>query len=282
MDSPKTKITIIGVGLMGGSLALALKDKFPDYHIIGYARSKKSYDKLVGLKILDFVERDLGKAVSSADFVVLALPVFSIIACFRQIAGFLKPGAIVFDLGSSRVLIDRAAKKYLPGHVEFVGCHPLCGSEKAGAQFSRKDLYQKMVCLITSENKTAGVKVVQSLWEQLGSKVVFISSSGHDRILSIVSHLPHLVSFSLTALVAEDYLEFIPPSFKSLSRISGSPAQVWADIFLSNKKNILRDSKKFIANAEKLRKLIKTNNRRQLVNFIEQVNAKYSMIEKKS
>ena len=240
------KIGILGVGLMGGSLSLALRNKFPGVSIWGYARSQKSYDKLKRIKVLDRVERDLKNVVENADLVVLALPVEVIINYFRKIAPFLKKGAIVFDLGSSKGVIEKSIAKCLPKGVSFVGCHPLCGSEKSGAEFSKIDLYQEAVCLITSSPQSKATKRVKKIWEKLGSKVIFISPQRHDKFLSYLSHLPHLISFSLTKGFSKDRLKFTLQSFKDLTRISLSPASVWAEIFLSNKKNVLADLNKFI------------------------------------
>lgn len=274
------KIAIIGVGFMGGSLSLALKKKFPSMSIWGYARSKKSYNKLKKLKILDRVERDLRKVVEEADIVVLALPVEAIISYLMRIAPFLKKGAIVFDLGSSKKLIETEATRYLSKDVSFVGCHPLCGSEKSGAEFSCKHLYQGALCLITSSPKNKGVKTVKRLWEKLGSRVLFISPDLHDKILSCVSHVPHFVSFSLTHLVPDNYLKFSPSSFKDLTRISGSPPWVWADIFLSNRNNILKDLKRFTEILRKFECILKEGDKKKIIALIEKANKKQRLLMK--
>ena len=268
------RVAIIGVGFMGGSLSLALHQKFPKLEIWGYARSKKSFNKLKKLKILNKVERDYRRVVSGADMVVLALPVGLIIDYLVKISPFLKKGAIVFDLGSSKKLIEKTADKFLPKGVDFVGCHPLCGSEKSGAQFSCKGLYQGSLCLITSSAKEKATKTVKSLWEKLGCKVVFISSDHHDKVLSSISHLPHLISFSLTQFTPKEYLKFASGSFKDLTRISNSPASVWADIFSSNKKNILKDLNRFIKSLKQYETALKKGDREKILDFINKVNSK--------
>lgn len=268
------KIGILGVGHMGGSLSLALRDRFPEVSTWGYARSKKSYDKLKRMRVLNRVERDLKKVIENADLVVLALPVEVIIVYFKRIIPFLKKGAIVFDLGSSKSAIEKSITKCLPKGVSFVGCHPLCGSEKSGAESSKKDIFQKATCLITSSPQSKAAKTVKRIWEKLGSKVIFISSQRHDKFLSYLSHLPHLISFSLTDGFSKGHLKFSLQSFKDLTRISLSPASVWAEVFLSNKKNLLADLNNFMKILKKFENLIKKNDKNKIVDLIKKINTK--------
>jgi prephenate dehydrogenase len=272
------KVSIIGVGFMGGSLALALREKFSHWQIWGYARSKKSAIKLRRLKIVDRVEQDIKKLIEDADIVVLAAPVLAIVDYFDQIAPFLKKGAIVIDLGSTKEAVVKAAGKRLPRKVKFIGCHPLCGSEKSGAQFSRKGLYKGAVCLIASSSTNKSAKVVKALWEKLGSIVIFISPGLHDKILSCVSHLPHVISFSLTYFVPGSYLKFSSASLRDLTRISGSPPGVWADILLSNKANVLRDIKGFIKVLEKFESILTQGDRKKIESVIKSINEKQRLI----
>ncbi len=272
------KVAILGVGFMGGSLALALGDKFPDWKVWGYARSDKSYNKLKQLKVLDCVDRDCQKVVGGADLVVLALPVETIVDYLKKISPFLKKGCIVFDLGSSKKIIESGAHRYLPKGVNFVGCHPLCGSEKSGAQFSRKDLYKNSICLVTSLPKAAATKTVAGLWKKLGSKVIFINPAAHDKVLSAVSHLPHLISFSLTEATPRNCLRFASGSFKDLTRISNSPADVWGQIFISNKKNILKDLDRFIKTLKKYEALLIKGEETKIINLIKKANFKQKHI----
>lgn len=275
---PIKKISIIGVGFMGGSLALDLHEVFPCTRLTGYARSQSAFDRLSKLSILDNVEQDLAKALKNSDIVALAMPVFAIIDFFKKIAPFLKDGAIVFDLGSSKELVEKAAAKFLPKNVYFVGCHPLAGSEKGGAQFAKAGLYRDTVCIITAPCSLPAAKTIKELWESVGAKVIFMPSSKHDKILSIVSHLNHIISFAATLNIPDNYLKFSPPSLKDLTRISNSPARVWADIFISNKANILKDVDKFIGVLETFKKLISGNKKNALTRLIEKINKKQSVL----
>lgn len=266
------KVAIIGVGFMGGSLALRLKQVYPDIEIFGYARSSQSFHKLKNLNIVDKVSRDIKEVVSQADIVILAGPIYVIIKTFKDIAGFLKPKAVVFDLGSSKQLIETAAKKSLPKDVYFVGAHPLCGSESKGAQFSQPDIYKGATCIITTNPLKPATKFVSQIWEKLGCKLVFMKASKHDQLLSKLSHLPHILAFALSYQAGNAAKLLSLPSFNDLTRISSSPAQVWSEIILSNKVNILQDIRAYIKVLEKIFKIIKKNDPDQLVALIEKVN----------
>lgn len=278
MKSPK-KIAIIGVGFMGGSLALDLKVSFPKTSMWGFARSRTSFNKLKRLRILDDISMDLAQVIRDADFVVLALPVYPIIEYFKKISPFLKKGAIVFDLGSTKELIEKKARKSLPEGVDFVACHPLCGREKSGAQYSVKRLYKGAVCVITSSPRKRSTIIVKKIWERLGSKVIFLSASAHDKILSSVSHLPHVLSFTLTQFISPKQLDFSVSSLRDLTRISDSPPSVWADIFLSNKKNILKDIDKFIIALKQMSKTLRKADKKSIFKLIEKVNKKHRVIQ---
>lgn len=268
------RITILGVGFMGGSLALAIKNKFPGIFIVGYARSESTYKKLSRLKILDKVEKELANSISDSDLVVIASPIYSIIEYFKKMSPFLKDGAIIIDLGSTKELIEKAAKKYLPHNTHFVGCHPLCGSDKSGAEFSNAKLYEKSTCLITSAKNLKALKTVESLWKGIGSRIVFVNVRLHDRILSSVSHLPHVVSFALTGFVPQGFMKFAAMSIRDLTRISNSPANVWSDILISNKRNIVKDTKKYIKILESFLKLIQSNKKEEITRLISKINKK--------
>lgn len=272
------EIAIIGVGFMGGSLALAIKNNFSGIFVTGYARSNSTYKRLSKLNIVDKVEKDLGKAVCGSDIVVLAAPIYSIIDYMKAIAPFLKKGAIVIDLGSTKELIEKKASKYLPKNTYFIGCHPLCGSDKSGAQFSTPDLYRGAICLVSTSGNKKALKNVRSLWKALGCKVILINAKNHDKILSSVSHLVHIVSFSLTEFVPKAYVKFAATSLKDLTRISNSPAAVWADILISNKKNVIQDSEKFIKVIMKFKELIKKEKKEEILKLIKNINKKQKEI----
>jgi prephenate dehydrogenase len=268
------KVGIIGVGLMGGSFAQAYREKFPQSKVIGFTRSRASYNRLKNLGILDAVSDDLKAVVEDSDLVVLGLPIYVIIEFFKKISPYLKRGSIVIDLGSTKKEIEEEAKRILPKDAKFVGCHPLCGSEKSGVEYARKNLYKNSLCIITSPKHHKATKTIKRLWQSLGSKVYFMDASFHDKALSYVSHLPHILSFSLARLVPKNYYKFSSASFTDMTRISSSSAYLWRDIFLSNKKNLTKNISEFIEILKDFKRLIEKNKERELFLTIKKINQK--------
>jgi prephenate dehydrogenase len=273
------KIAIIGAGFMGGSLAKALRKKIPTLHISAYARSESSQSRLNKTGIFSKVDRDLEKIVSNADIVFLAAPVEVIIDYFKRIKPFLKNSAIVTDLGSSKKEICDAAKKSLPKSVCFVGAHPLAGSEKSGIESSRFDLYKDSLCIITAKNNSLAVKTITRLWQSVGAKVVFMDALTHDSMLSSISHLPHVLSFSLTDFVKKEYIKFSPASLKDLTRISNSHSEVWADILISNRKNVIKDINAFIKILKFYENILRKKDMSKIIRAIMRVNTKQKLIQ---
>jgi len=273
------KISIIGVGLMGGSLALALKKAYPKSYIWGYARSKRSFKKLKELKIIDVVTSDLKELIIDSNLVILAVPVLTIVDYFKKISPFLKKETVVIDIGSTKKLIEKEARKYLPKYIDFVGSHPLCGSNKRGPKNAIPDLYRGSVCVITSNNKS--VNFVSRLWRRLGAKVYTMDACLHDKALSYVSHLPHVISFSLSLTVPSRYLPFASRSFSDSTRVSLSPPDSWADIFLSNKKYIIRNIDEYMEILKLFKNLIELQDRKAIIKLIRRINLKYKKFVEK-
>lgn len=268
------RVGIIGVGLMGGSFALAFKEKFPQSKIVGFARKASSFKRLKKMDILDEVSSDLKKVVKGSDLLVLALPVSLIVDYLELTAPFLGKETVVMDLGSTKRGIHRVAKKLLPKRDNFVGCHPLCGSEKSGAEYAYKDLYKGTLCLITSAPKNKNVKNIRVVWKAFGAKVRFLTPGMHDKILSYISHFPHILSFSLTKLVPSKFYQFSSPSFHDMTRVSASAARLWTDIFLSNQQNINKNISEFVEILETFKNLIEEGREKELFSFIKAINDK--------
>lgn len=265
-------IGIVGVGFMGGSLALALKEKFKNIRIIGYARSQRSFEQLKEFRGLDKVEKSLAEVAGQADVLALAAPVNAINDYLEKIEPFLKPKAVVFDLGSTKKETERVAAKFLSRKVFFVGCHPFCGSEKSGFKEARPDLYQGALCFVTSDNEAS--LVVEKIWRGVGSRIVRISPEEHDKIVCAVSHFPHLACFSLLNTVSSPDLKFSSSGFKDLTRIASSPAALWTDIFLTNKDKIITAISQYSLELEKFRQAIESGDKKKLEKLIREANQK--------
>jgi prephenate dehydrogenase len=270
------KIGIIGVGLMGGSLALALKKNFNNFEIIGHARSDKTFRRLRKAKVLDRIERSDKKIAKEADILILAAPVGIIIDLLKRLAPHLKKGAIVFDLGSTKKEIEKTAKSNLSKEVSFVGCHPFCGSEETGVEKAKEDLYQGSLCFITSTNNASCL--VEKIWKKIGSRVVRISPRVHDNITSLISHLPHLICFSLVAAIPDKYLKFSSSGFADLTRIASSSEDLWVDIFLSNKNRLLKHIDKYNEISNKFKNAIVKEDEKELKRLIKKANKKRAKV----
>ena len=253
---------------------MALKKVYPKSYLWGYARSSRSFKKLKKLKITDVVTSDLKELISDSDLVILAVPVITIAGYFGKIAPFLKKGAVVIDIGSTKEFIEKEAKKSLPRYVDFVGSHPLCGSNKHGPDNAVVGLYKGSVCIVTSANKS--VNFVINMWKKLGARVYVMDAALHDKILSYVSHLPHVISYSLSLAVPSRYMPFSSRSFSDITRISSSLPDSWVDIFLSNKKHIVKNIDEYMETLRLFRDLIKSQDRKAIIRLIKKVNLKHN------
>ena len=231
------KVVIIGTGLIGGSLGLDLRKKHLAGQVIGLSRKKKNANLAKKNGAIDLIGSSLN-VVRDADLVVLATPVDVIVDIAAKIAGKLKKGCIVIDVGSSKENIVSKISKPIPN---FIGCHPLAGSEKKGAANLKANIFNGSVCILTPIAKTniSTLNKIKLLWRKLGAKVVILSPKKHDQILAFTSHLPHAVAFALMGSIPEQFLSMSSGGLNDTTRIAASDANLWSQIFLSNRKNLL-------------------------------------------
>jgi len=231
------KVVIIGTGLIGGSLGLALKKKKIAGTIFGLSKHQKNVSLAKKIGAIDSIAKDL-KVVGGADLVILATPVEAIIDIASKIKGKLKKDCIVIDVGSTKEKIVSKLSSVIPN---FVGCHPLAGSEKRGIVNLEGDIFTGSICIITPTvltNKRALSKI-KVFWGKLGTKVFIISPKNHDQALASTSHLPHALAFNLISSIPEKFLKLSSNSLRDVTRISGSDPNLWCQIFLSNRNNLL-------------------------------------------
>lgn len=241
------KITIVGVGLMGGSIGLALKNKRLARHIVGVGHHKSSIKRALRLKTADEGTLDIRRAVSGADIVIMSTPILSMAGLTRKMSPYLKKGCIVTDVGSTKLRLAKEMERLLPQGIYYVGGHPMAGSEKKGVEKARKDLFKDSVCILTKTKNTGEkpVKTVKNLWRALGAEVIVMSPRDHDRIISEVSHLPHMLIFSLLNSIDPKGLRFASSGFYDTTRIASSDAIIWKDIAITNKEEILKSISRF-------------------------------------
>jgi prephenate dehydrogenase len=278
---PFQQITIIGVGLLGGSLARACKNKSLVENVVGFGRNPEKLKKAQGLGIIDSGTTDIQTAVKSSDLVVLCTPVSTLGPLAREIAPFLEPGCIVTDVGSVKKSVVSDIQSQLPDSVYFVGSHPIAGGEKSGFEASSPDLFDQQKCIVTPTSKTNAFALarVKELWEQTGMQVVSLDVEEHDTIFGAVSHLPHIIAYTLMNTIGdistknhEEIISFSGGGLRDITRIASSDPVMWRDICLSNKKPVLSLIDKFQATLQQVRNTIENEDSQLLEQTFETAN----------
>jgi prephenate dehydrogenase len=234
------QLTILGVGLLGGSIGLALRSAAPNCRIIGYGHRRQTLDKALEIGAVDAVELDPAAAVGGSDLVILCTPVGTFESLLKQIGPSLSAGTLVTDVGSTKRSVVRLAESILPKGVDFVASHPIAGSEKRGVEFSRADLFSNQLCILTPTPRTKpqAIEKIEKFWQSLGMRTARINPEDHDRLLADVSHLPHLVAAALVAMQDDPGLDLCGKGFLDTTRIAGGDGGLWRDIFLDNADNL--------------------------------------------
>lgn len=275
------RLTIIGVGLLGASLARAMRDRGLAGHITGYGRNRGNLEKAKSLGIIDTAAIDLTAAVKDADAVVLCSPVATLASLTIEVAGKVKPGCILTDVGSVKAPVIREIEARLPDSVHFVGAHPIAGGEKSGLDASCAGLFEGANCIVTptpATNKEALEKTT-GLWSAVGMTVVVMDMDEHDAIFAAVSHLPHVVAFALMNTVGEyktqnhdQVTSFSGAGLRDITRIAASDPVMWRDICLANRTPILQLIDQFQGQLGKLRSWIEAGEGKPLEEAIESSN----------
>lgn len=265
-----SQVAIIGVGLLGASIALALKKKSLAKKITGFFRKRKSASDALRLRIVDVACFNVTQAAKNADLVILATPIESIKDIALKIINVMKKGSLLIDVGSTKKEVVRAIERAaVRKGINFIGTHPLAGSEKSGLIFAKADLFENAICFITpgkdSDKKALGR--IKKFWRLLGAKPVVIKPAIHDRVVATISHLPHMVSFSLMNTIPKGFLKFSGSGLRDCTRLASSKSEVWRDICSTNRKEILASIKRFKKNLGILENLIKRKDWRALENF---------------
>ncbi|MFK7769550.1 MAG: prephenate dehydrogenase [Mariniblastus sp.] len=267
------QLTIFGVGLIGGSLALALRKSKYCEHIIGCSRNKEHLEKAVELGVIDSYSLDPVEAVSGSDMVLLAVPMGAMETVLSQIADALSPDAIVTDAGSSKASVVRAAEIAFSGVPDFfVPAHPIAGREKSGVEAALVDLFVDHKVILTPLENTSedAILRVTKMWEATGAKVKQLGVEQHDLVLAATSHLPHVLAYSLVDTLSDtDYVDeifqFAAGGFRDFSRIASSDPVMWRDICLENRTAVLDALTAFQANLAGLRAMIEQSDKEGLL-----------------
>lgn len=270
------QVTVLGLGLLGGSISLAVLRSFAQVKVVGYTHRPSTRDKARQLAVASEVVDDIRQSVSDSDVVILATPLCTFENIFVEIADALPSGCIVTDVGSTKSLPHRWADKKLPKNVHYVGSHPIAGSEQRGVEYARDDLFDQAMCVLTTTEKTnrQALQILKTFWSKLGCVVKIMAPAEHDRIFANVSHLPHMIAAALINANSNEDLKFAGKGFMDTSRVASGPANIWADVLLTNTKNISRGIDKVIAELTKLKKAIKGENKREIEKLLEKARDK--------
>ena len=252
------KITIVGVGLIGGSLAKALKEKNLAKTVFGYGRDRSRLEEAKKLNIIDDYSTQIEKAVSHADIIVIATPVGTFRNIFSEVKPLIVDDVIISDVGSTKTNIVDIAKEILGDKSQcFVPAHPIAGKEKSGFEASDGNLYigKKVIITPIEDNSSESIQVIESMWKNVGAEVDFMSPQSHDDLLGMTSHLPHMLAFSLVNYLVDQNPSasiYAGGGFKDFSRIASGDAVMWRDICLQNKDKIISHLRGYQSTVEEL------------------------------
>ncbi len=259
------KITVIGVGLLGASLAKACKEQGLANEISGYGRNRENLEKARTLKIIDYYSTDLSEAVKNADLIVLCTPVSAIAPLIQNMIADIRPGTLITDVGSVKDPIVREVEKLIPEGIYFIGSHPIAGGENSGLEASAANLYEGAQCIVTPTSKTdkKALDKISALWRAVGMDVTSLSPDEHDFIFGAVSHLPHIVAYALMNTLGalrtqndHEVITFSGAGLKDITRIASSNPVMWRDICLSNRDHSLDLIDRFLVKLNEIRSII--------------------------
>jgi len=253
------KITVVGLGLIGGSLALALKESKQVKTVVGIDPNDDSIKYAFNNGIINEGSSDINEVITDSDIIVISNYVGMIVDTAKSIAKIATDGSIITDVGSVKSSVVSRIETYLPDNLHFVGGHPIAGTENSGVQFADSNLFIDRRCILTPTDKTdfEAKSNVKSMWELVGSHVYEMDPETHDHIFGIVSHLPHVVAYSLMNSVlnaqdSEQLMDFAGGGLKDYTRVAASSPEMWTEIFKANKAQLLKAISSFKISLEEI------------------------------
>ena len=265
MNLADKKLLVIGLGLIGGSLAMAARQAHAVSRVSGYDRNEESLKTAIQMGVIDQAESDLITAVNSADIIFLAVPILSTRSILSLIQPHLKEGAVVTDAGSTKGIVVSDARRVLSTEQlsNFIPGHPIAGAECSGVEASNPALYVNHRIILTpiEETSTAALTLITDLWKAVGSEVDIMSVDHHDDVLAATSHLPHLLAFNLVDTLAKnsenrEIFNYAAGGFRDFTRIAGSDPIMWHDIFMANRQSVLKVMDQYLDELHLLRNAV--------------------------
>jgi prephenate dehydrogenase len=271
------KISLVGVGLLGGSLGMALKQRRLAGSVVGFVRRAASVRECERLGAVDFATQDLEKAVAEAELIVLCTPIGQMRQLVQKILPALRRGAIVTDVGSVKGSVVRDLESLVAkAGAYFVGSHPMAGAEKMGVGAARPDLFVNSACVVTPTRKSnkAAVRQVETLWRLVGARLLRLTPERHDELVSRSSHLPHLVAATLANMVLapsypKEQAALCATGFRDTTRIASGSPEMWRDIAFANRKKLRRALQTYIGELQNVRRALSSHRDGPITKFYE-------------
>ena len=279
------KVCIIGCGLIGSSIARAIRKHGLSKKVVSSNRSESINKKVIELKIVDEASSDTKKICKDSDLIIISTPLSSYEEVILKIKNSLKSGSILTDVGSVKENIISLVEKNVPENISWISSHPIAGTEESGPEAGFYELFKNRWCILTpsKKSKDKDIKLLETFWKKIGSKVDIMNAKQHDYILSITSHIPHLIAYNIvnTTLNVQDTKEsdvvkYSAGGLRDFTRIAASNPIMWRDVFIQNKRNTSKMIDKFIENLEDLKKAIESEDGKKL----EQIFIKTKKIRK--
>ncbi len=267
------RVAIVGLGLLGGSLALAIKEKGLAKHVVGIARRQETLAYAQAHHVVDYALFFEQASFHEMDLIILATPVSVILDYIVRFSHMALPKTLITDVGSTKTRIVRHAESH---GLFFVGSHPMAGSEKGGIVHAQHTLFEGKHCFVTATNKTdrAGVSTLCHFWEALGSHTAIVSPEAHDRCVASMSHLPHIIAALLMHTVTEDTLPFAGEGLASATRIAGGLPGIWRDILMTNRENIVTALSDFQQYLAQCKDMLEQSNAASIFDMLAQAKQK--------
>lgn len=263
---PFRKVAIIGLGLLGGSIGLAVREHLPDVTTTGYDADPDVRAKARALGLTQTITDNSIAAVRDADLVVLCVPVGAMRAAASAIAPGLSPDVVISDVGSSKQRVGKALAEELPGH-HVIPAHPVAGTEQSGPDAGFASLFHQRWCIITPPDGVDDAKLAElvAFWKSLGSTVEVMDAEHHDMVLAVTSHIPHLIAYTIVGTASDleevrrsEVIKYSAGGFRDFTRIAASDPTMWRDVFLHNQDAVLEMMDRFLGDLEAMREAIKT------------------------
>lgn len=287
-DIPFTKVAIIGLGLLGGSVGLALGDYAPGIATTGYDRNPDTRARAAERGLVRHVAATAVEAVSGADLVIFCVPPLAMGAAAQDCAAGLRADALISDVGSSKVAVGKALGEVLPGHT-IIPAHPVAGTENSGPDAGFASLFQGRWCIITPPDGAdpAKVEALSALWQAIGARVEVMGAAHHDLVLAVTSHLPHLIAYTIVGtaddlqeVTQSEVIKYSAGGFRDFTRIAASDPTMWRDVFLSNRDAVLAMLQVFTEDLTELQKAIRLGDGDKLFEHFSRTRAiRRSIIE---